>query len=67
MTKKAHAIKSLGARVERAAMRTRLRRRIRQFEEQGKPLEANALREEIDWVLARQRRYDVRPGGLGRR
>lgn len=55
------------ARLEREAVRRRLRRRIAALERQGAVLGASVLREELAWVLARQKRYDAAPGGLGRR
>jgi hypothetical protein len=55
--------KSDGARYERAAFRARLRRQIK-----GAIMtdDAKLLQVELDWVLARQSRYEKVPGGLGR-
>lgn len=59
--------RSEGARLERAVMRSRLRRRIRATTEKadvtGRLAEASDL---LAWVLARSKRYDKKPGGLGR-
>jgi len=57
MTKEAF---SAGARYERAALRNMLRRRMRRVATLYQP----AYAEIIDWVLARQKRYDKRKGGL---
>jgi len=58
---KEHAY-SEGARYERAAIRTRLRREIAK---EPNPTVAKALQEEVDWILARQKRYEKVKGGLG--
>ncbi len=60
MTAKASPAKSAGARLERKAMRTYLRRLIKRW---GGSVVAE---EALAWVLQRQKRYDKRPGGLGR-
>lgn len=61
-----HAI-SEGARYERAATRARLRRMIKQYEGKYRWPAAMALQTELAWQLARQKRYDAKPGGLGRK
>lgn len=61
-----HAL-SEGARYERAATRARLRRRIRQYNSERMYLCSDALKIELSWQLARQKRYDAKPGGLGRK
>jgi hypothetical protein len=53
-------VKSEGARYERAAFRNYLRRKLKT--EYG--LENAILREVLNWVLSRQKRYDRKPGGL---
>jgi hypothetical protein len=59
MVTKADPKTSDGARVERAAFRQMLRRRIK--------LDASPLLTSLlDWVLQRQERYDNAPGGLGK-
>jgi len=58
--------RSEGARYERAAIRTRLRRRIKDENSIANIATALLLKKELDWVLDRQRRYDKAPGGLGR-
>lgn len=64
--KKADPMKSEGARLERKAIRRAIRRRIR-----AAPMEWHGYRHGLESVLAfvqgRQKRYDSRPGGLGRR
>lgn len=58
--------KSEGARYERAALRARLRRGIKNAHAIGFSSVAAALEDELDWILKRQKRYEPRPGGLGR-
>jgi hypothetical protein len=53
--------KSAGARLERRAIRDKLRREMRAT----KP--RSALADLLAWVLKRQQRYDGRKGGLGKR
>ena len=48
---------SLGARLERKAMRAYLRRAIRH---------RKTLDDALEFVLTRQERYDQKPNGLGR-
>lgn len=50
---------SEGARVERAAFRSYLRR-------QQRVMKIDALEAAIEWVLKRSERYDKRKGGLGK-
>lgn len=54
---------SAGARYERAAFRSYVRRRIRRWEDQSEVVAAE-LEEVEAWILKRQSRYDKRPGGL---
>jgi len=56
---------SEGARIERKALVARLVRRIRHYAT-GDPVLAE-LQENLKWVQTRQKRYDRKPGGLGRR
>lgn len=68
--KKANPLKSEGARLERKAVRTYLRQRIRHWDRldaYGGPVGRVMLQEALDWILARQKRYDARPSGLGKR
>lgn len=58
--------KSEGARYERAAFRSRLRRGIKKAKEIGSSSVEAALQGELNWLLDRQKRYEPRPGGLGR-
>ncbi len=53
--------RSKGARMERAAVRDYLRRKM-----ESAPAHKAALTEVLEWMLERQRRYEARPGGLGR-
>lgn len=50
---------SAGARLERAAFRAFIRRAMKR---RGTP----APQVYLDWVLQRQRRYEKKPGGLGK-
>lgn len=54
---------SEGARLERWALRAKLRREIRST---GRANAVVRVRDLLQWVLDRQKRYDRRPGGLGR-
>lgn len=54
---------SEGARKERAAFRAYLRRQLNAL---GEGAESRSLAPVLQWVLARQDRYDKRRGGLGR-
>lgn len=53
--------KSEGARYERKAMRAYLSRRIVKLVGNGAIIEAERI---LEWVKARQERYDKKPGGL---
>jgi hypothetical protein len=53
-----------GARQERKAMRAYLRRQIRS--NKTLPIDIAVYETVLDWVLARQMRYDHAKGGLGR-
>lgn len=53
---------SAGARLERKAFRDYLRRQLAKSSAAGNP--ARAWEKAIEWVLARQQRYDKREGGL---
>lgn len=61
---KAEQAFSEGARYERAAIRQYLRRRLRDMNTLNITGEIHTV---IEWVLARQKRYDKHPGGLGKR
>ena len=67
MADQAKQAKSKGARYERAAVRARLRRRIKEEESLAHGAEARLLTGELNWVLSRQNRYELLPGGLGRK
>lgn len=60
-TKKTDPLKSEGARAERKAMRSYLRRKINKGNLDAAAVELEAV---LDWVITRQDRYDKRPGGL---
>lgn len=53
---------SAGARLERKAFRDYLRRQLRTASDSS----SIGLTAVLNWVLARQARYDKRGGGLGR-
>lgn len=55
---------SAGARSERQALRSYLRRRIK-----SSPSIQDTLvwQQALEWVLTRQRRYDKKGGGLGKK
>ena len=56
---------SAGARYERKAIRMFLRRRLGPVDAQGTGTpESRTLQFVLDWVLARQKRYDETSGGL---
>lgn len=57
------AARSEGARVERKAIRAYLRRLLRWTADASR---VRAIEDVLKWVLSRQKRYDRRPGGLGR-
>jgi hypothetical protein len=61
---RAHPAKSEGARLERRAMRAYLRRVLLH---ETDAWSASALKMVLRWLAGRQKRYDARPGGLGRR
>ena len=61
---KADPKESEGARLERAAVRSRLRRMIGYYGVGH--LARSVLGVELDWILERQKRYDGRKGGLGK-
>ncbi len=56
--------RSKGARMERRAFLRYLRRQLRQA---GTEEARSAISQAVAWVLDRRRRYESRPGGLGRR
>ena len=58
---------SAGARMERKAFRDYLRRQIKLRSTDGASVEAITLNTVLFFVLGRQRRYDPKPGGLGRK
>ncbi len=55
---------SAGARTERAAFRAYLRRQLNAL---GEGAEASSLGPVLEWVLGRQKRYDKKAGGLGKK
>lgn len=55
---------SAGARAERKAFRAFLRRYLKGIQN---PFRLAVAEEILEWVLARQERYDKQPGGLGRK
>ncbi len=60
-----HPKESEGARTERQAVRSYLRRQIKRLQTEASPLGAvSALTDALNWVLAREKRYDKRAGGL---
>ena len=67
---KADPLYSEGARVEREAIRAYLRRQIKSYDQWPDDDDAiaqhSALSLVLNWVLARKKRYDKRPGGLGK-
>jgi len=61
-----HASKmSEGARLERKTFRERLRRGIKLYSDS--PETQTALKQELEWVLTRSKRYDAKEGGLGKK
>jgi len=56
--------RSEGARLERKATRERLRRRIKEAEKTGAYSVASWFNVELEWTLARERRYGKKPSGL---
>jgi hypothetical protein len=62
--KRADPLKSKGARLERKAVRAYVRRVLRH---ETDAWSASALKMVLRWLAGRQKRYDARPGGLGRR
>jgi hypothetical protein len=56
---------SEGARMERVAVRNRLRRMIKKYREAGDIYHAGTLGIELQWILDRQMRYEQKAGGLG--
>jgi hypothetical protein len=64
---KANPLLSAGARLERAAFRNRLRRMIEKWaRSECNRREEATLVFELKWIEGRQKRYDKRPGGLGK-
>ena len=65
--------RSIGAQMERRAFRAYLRRMIRDSETEAyrnapvPDTHTDWLREILSWVLSRQKRFDKKPGGLGKR
>lgn len=59
---------SAGARAERKAIRTYLRRLLQRVNGYTPPAQqaAGAVQQAIDFVVTRQGRYDAAPGGLGK-
>jgi hypothetical protein len=56
---------SEGARAERKAFRDKLRRELKNYSELEE--EGQILGVLLQWILARQKRYDKVPGGLGKK
>mgnify|MGYP007082007439 FL=1 len=56
---------SEGARLERKSFRERLRRGIKLYAD-SKEIQ-DVLKQELEWVLTRSKRYDVARGGLGKK
>ena len=60
--------RSDGARRERKAIRSYLRRYAHKLKTENPNSEMLfAIGDTLDWLLARSKRYDARPGGLGKR
>lgn len=57
---------SAGAREERRALRSYLRRQILDAETTGEYQRASTLKTVLDFVIGRQGRYDRAKGGLGK-
>lgn len=57
---------SAGARLERKVFREYLRRRLRTTTRVDQLLLRLEVQAILNWVLAREKRYDKRPGGLGK-
>jgi hypothetical protein len=66
-TKRADPLTSEGARLERRVFRAYLRRRLAQVQADGNWFVMTTLEAALRWVQGRQRRYDAKRGGLGRR
>lgn len=62
--KRAPHERSVGAQMERRAIRAYLRRELKGH--MGAVHSPIVLERILDWVLIRQKRFDARPGGLGR-
>ncbi len=60
---KANPLFSAGARYERAAFRDYLRGKIVKCLD---TLSEDAFKVTLRWILERQKRYDKKPGGLGK-
>lgn len=56
---------SEGARLERKAVRLRLRRMAKGYEANGDLRSKQAIDTELQWMLARHMRYEKMAGGLG--
>jgi hypothetical protein len=59
--------RSAGARTERAAFRAYLRRALKREPKALEEPYTSELQFALYWVLNRQKRYDKRAGGLGRK
>lgn len=62
--------RSIGARMERKAIRAFLRRELKLMgggETDYSTGQFDAIKSTLGWVLGRQHRYDQRSGGLGRK
>lgn len=62
---KTDPLKSEGARLERAACRAYLRRKMK-WSGTG-TMRTEAFSEVLGWILTREKRYDQKKGGLGKK
>jgi hypothetical protein len=63
---KANPLFSAGARFERASFRAYLKNQIDKWINSGNEARAGTFKTVLKWVQGRQKRYDKRPGGLGK-
>jgi hypothetical protein len=57
---------SAGARLERASFRAYLKNQIDKWNRSGNIGRAGTFQTVLKWVQGRQKRYDKKPGGLGK-
>jgi hypothetical protein len=62
-----NSFKSEGARIERKAILSRVRRLAKLEAEAGHDYIAEAFDKLAEWILERRKRYEAKPGGLGRK